>query len=302
MAKSDCCFNCVYAWYDVNEIVRNMSLGWGRGPTCANQPGHYGLPTATPIGRVCPNYRPRPAEPGADAKRIILTNGMVTYVDAADYEELSQYTWHYASGGYAARYDNRTLILMHRQIMNAPKGMQVDHIHHNRLDNTRAHLRICTASENARNRSKRGCASSRYFGVTYNKRRRKWVASIKVDGKVREVGYSHDEEEAARAHDYAAVRNFGDHVRLNFPEEWPPQRRAEVRASGTLRRRIGLRPNRGRRISLCVLRGASSVRAENPHASRTTQNARRNRLSQRRRDAEAPRWGKPTANREPTTD
>ncbi len=297
MAKSDCCFNCVYAWYDVNEIVRNMSLGWGRGPTCANQPGHHGLPTATPIGRVCPNYRPRPAEPAADAKRIILTNGMVTYVDAADYEKLSQYTWHYASGGYAARYDNRTLILMHRQIMNPPEGMQVDHIHHNRLDNTRAHLRICTASENARNRSKRGCASSRYFGVTYNKRRRKWVASIKVDGKVREVGYSHDEEEAARAHDYAAVRNFGDHVRLNFPEEWPPRApgrgpRAAGRCGGGSafartedggpRAKDGRRRTGGRRAGLATGRATSDKRREARRRSRRDAGTRRNETAEER--------------------
>jgi hypothetical protein len=230
MAKSDCCFNCVYAWRDLGQAMITLSFGFPTRPQCANQPGRYGLPTSTLIGKVCANYRARPAEPGADAKRIVLTNGMVAYVDAADYEELNQYTWHFGSGGYAARYDNRTLILMHRQIMNPPENMQVDHIHHNRLDNTRVHLRVCTASENARNRSKRGCASSRYFGVTYNKRRKKWVASIKIEGRVREVGYSHNEEEAARAHDYAAVRNFGDHVRLNFPEEWPAERRAEVRA------------------------------------------------------------------------
>ncbi len=230
MAKSDCCFNCVYAWRDLGQAMITLSFGFPGRPQCANRPGHYGLPTATLIGKVCVNYRARPAEPGADAKRIILTNGMVAYVDAADYEELNRYTWQLVSAGYAGRFENGKCVMMHRQIMNPPEGMQVDHIHRNRLDNTRAHLRICTASENARNRAKRADATSRYIGVSYDKNRKKWVAYIRLEGKLRQIGGYDDEIEAARAHDDAVVRDFGDSARLNFPEEWPPERRAEVRA------------------------------------------------------------------------
>lgn len=230
MAKSDCCFNCVYAWRDLGQAMITLSFGFPARPQCANQPGHYGLPTATLIGKVCANYRPRPPEPGADAKRIILTNGMVAYVDAADYEEISRYTWHFAGGGYAGRFEQRKLIMMHRQIMNPPEGMIVDHIHGNRLDNTRAHLRVCTLLENARNRSKRADATSRYIGVWYDKKRERWITKIRVAGVQKYVGSFADGEEAARAHDHAAVLYLDDFARLNFPEEWPPQRRAEVRA------------------------------------------------------------------------
>ncbi|MEN6577276.1 MAG: HNH endonuclease [Phycisphaerales bacterium] len=254
MAKTDCCRNCVYGCWDGGLWLRTLWSGFPAGPMCANHPDTPGIMREVP-GRPCRNYRPRPPEPGADAKRIVLTNGMVAYVDAADYEEISKHSWRLASGGYAARYEKRVLILMHRQIMNPPAGMVVDHIKGNRLDNTRAHLRVCTPSENARNRSKCGNATSRYFGVCYNKRRRKWIASIKVEGRVREVGFSYDEKEAARAHDDAAVRNFGDYVRLNFPEEWPPERRAQVRAerdeerrkTEDRRRRTARAETRGRR-------------------------------------------------------
>ncbi len=230
MAKSDCCFNCVYAWRDLAQAMVTLSFGFPARPQCANRPGRYGLPTATLIGKVCVNYRPRPPEPGAEAKRIILTNGMVAYVDAADYEELNRYTWHLASGGYAGRHEKHKLVLMHRQIMNPPEGMQVDHIHRNRLDNTRAHLRVCTRLENAQNRTKVTGAGSRHLGVLYNKSREKWVARIRVEGKYRQVGSFDNDEDAARAYDYAAVLHHGEFARLNFPEEWPPERRAEVRA------------------------------------------------------------------------
>lgn len=230
MAKSDCCFNCLYAWRDLGQAMVTLSFGFPARPQCANQPGRYGLPTPALIGKVCANYRPRPPEPGAEAKRIVLTNGMVAYVDAADYEELNRYTWQLVSAGYAARHEKGKWVFMHRQIMNPPEGMQVDHIHRNRLDNTRAHLRICTASENARNRGKRADASSRFIGVSYDKKRKKWLAYIRLERKLRQIGAYGDEIEAARAHDYAAVLHHGDFARLNFPEEWPPERRAEVRA------------------------------------------------------------------------
>lgn len=39
-----------------------------------------------------------------------------------------------------------------------------------------------------------------------------------------------EEVEAARARDRAAVQYFDESARLNFPEEWPLERRREVYA------------------------------------------------------------------------
>ena len=126
-------------------------------------------------------------------------------------------------GGYAGRYEKGKCILMHRQIMNPPEGMVVDHLSGNRMDNTRSNLHVCTPAENCRNRPKRRGSSSNYFGVYWVKQRNKWMAVICLGGKHnRTIGYFDDETDAARAYDRAAVMHFGEAARLNFPTNGRP--------------------------------------------------------------------------------
>jgi hypothetical protein len=156
-----------------------------------------------------------------------LTGGGYAYVDAVDYEGLNQWTWHLEKG-YAARFDKRKTIFMHRQIMRPPKEMVVDHLDGNKVNNCRLNLRVCTCAENNRNRGKHSDAYSAYKGVTYNKAKHKWVAKCYYHGEPIWLGYFDSEVEAARAYDRKAVELFGEFARLNFPREWPPQRRAAV--------------------------------------------------------------------------
>ena len=58
--------------------------------------------------------------------------------------------------------------------------------------------------------------------------RGKWYATILVKGKAKLLGFFAEEVEAARAYDRAAVEHFGEFARLNFPEEWPEERRRAV--------------------------------------------------------------------------
>jgi hypothetical protein len=45
-----------------------------------------------------------------------------------------------------------------------------------------------------------------------------------------------EEAEAARAYDRLAIELFGEAAGLNFPEEWPPERRARVYAEAREKR------------------------------------------------------------------
>lgn len=102
-----------------------------------------------------------------------------TVVDEDTYELYRGETSFNLSHGYA-RYKQ---IKFHRIILNAKPGEIVDHINSDKLDNRKINLRIVTSSENARNRSKNNGTASKYYGVSLNKRRNKWVSFIRIENK-----------------------------------------------------------------------------------------------------------------------
>ncbi len=228
MAKGSC-YDCVYVWVDPERWLRDLFMGRTLVPMCANHPDWPGeLREVT--GVPCCNFRPKHVEPEGGVKRIPLSGGRYALVDAADYEWLNQYTWCLNGSGYPVRREGAQAILMHRQIMGAPKGTFIDHIDGNRANNCRANLRFCTQNENMRNQSKRTGASSQFKGVYLFKRTGKWCARICFEGDHIWLGCFAEETEAARAYDRKAVELFGEFARLNFPQEWPQERRAQVRA------------------------------------------------------------------------
>ena len=226
------CYNCIYAVCDPELWLRAEYMGEPLLMRCANHPWWPGEMHEVP-GSACRNYRPKPKEPKGNVRPIPLGNGIYTYVDAADYEWLSRYTWQLVGGGYAGRREGRKLIYMHREIMQPGPGMVVDHKSRNRLDNSRDNLRVCTRQENLRNMSKRRGCTSRFKGVYYNKLTHKWIACIRIGAKNFALGSFDVEEEAARAYDRKAVEVYGEFARPNFPEEWPPER-----TGGSLREEV----------------------------------------------------------------
>jgi hypothetical protein len=162
-------------------------------------------------------------------KTIALTKGKVALVDDEDFEALNQLSWQasrspYSSSWYAARYvymgggrKNRRCRteIMHRVIMNALPGTFVDHINHDGLDNRRCNLRLCTKRENRLNsrKTKKGC--SKYKGVGWCPRRKRWTARIKWLGTQKMLGRFEEEEDAAIVYNVAAQLLFGEFAFLN---------------------------------------------------------------------------------------
>lgn len=74
-------------------------------------------------------------------------------VDEQDAETVMKHKWFIMSTGYAATTIDNQTVLLHRFLTKCPENLVVDHINHNRLDNRRANLRICTQQENTKNRA-----------------------------------------------------------------------------------------------------------------------------------------------------
>lgn len=222
------CHNCVYARVDSDRWLRCRKRPELLLLKCANHPFWPGRLREVP-GAGCPNFRPKPPEPSGDVRHIPLGDGHYALVDAADYEWLSRYNWR-MQNGYAARRDKTRTTYMHREIMRPPQGMMVDHINHHKGDNRRANLRICTRQQNTQNNGKHVNSSSQFKGVGYSRDKCKWFAKIWFEGRRIWLGYFLDEADAAHAYDAKAVELFGEFAHLNFPDEWPPNRRSEVYA------------------------------------------------------------------------
>jgi hypothetical protein len=165
---------------------------------------------------------------GYSFRKIDLGDSVFTIVEPLDYYRLNCFKWTINGNGikfYAVRYakigpGKTKTIRLHREIMNPPAGLLVDHRNLDSLDNRRANLRIATHSQNQCNKSKtKSRTLSRFVGVTRDKNRSKWEARLKHHGKKIWLGRFDSEIDAARAYDRAAIKYHKEFARLNFPEE-----------------------------------------------------------------------------------
>ncbi|HUX18998.1 MAG TPA: AP2 domain-containing protein [Acidithiobacillus sp.] len=155
---------------------------------------------------------------------ISLTQGQVALIDDEDFELVSKYTW-YAhwnpkTKSFYARTNTRKvdgkwpILQMHRLIMNAQPGEEVDHIHHSTLDNRKSELRLCTGSQNQHNRGLQTNNTSGYKGLCWFKQRQKWQANIMLNGKKKHLGYFTTPELAHEAYCKAAHELHGSFARV----------------------------------------------------------------------------------------
>lgn len=158
---------------------------------------------------------------------IILTQGQHTVVEDDVYEWSGQFNWRliktprslYAARSLPAHGETRRqkIVYLHREILQAPVGLWVDHIDCDGLNNLRENLRLCFRGNNAHNSRKSVVNSSGYKGVSFSSQLQRWKGSIRIAGRGVHLGYFDIAEDAARAYDMAALELHKEFARLNFP-------------------------------------------------------------------------------------
>ena len=85
-----------------------------------------------------------------------------------------------------------------------------DHINHNRADNNLLNLRYATHQENSRNMSLKTSNTSGVIGVYFNKKRKKYHAQIRLNGKTTHIGYYKTLSEAKARRKLVATEYYGE--------------------------------------------------------------------------------------------
>jgi hypothetical protein len=160
---------------------------------------------------------------GGNMKEIKLTQGKVALIDDEDFDIVNLFKWRIYKGrntSYAytiVRFGKTEVSLfMHRLIMNAPHKSQIDHKDNNGLNNKKVNLRFSNYYLNQMNRPKRHKkTSSKYKGVVWYKRTKRWRAHIQVYGVPYSLGYFSSEKAAAQAYNFVAKEKCGEHAKLN---------------------------------------------------------------------------------------
>lgn len=155
----------------------------------------------------------------------LLKSDMYALISRSSLDLIPGFVWHLGKDGYPVSYNrvnNPKLrlgygygIKMHKLLLGniCPKGMVIDHINRNRLDNRIENLRICTPKENSYNSSKRN--SNKYKGVK-NEGKNGFSVSISKDGKTYRYKNIPTEKEAAQIYDMIAEDLFGEFAGKNF--------------------------------------------------------------------------------------
>lgn len=156
----------------------------------------------------------------------VLIHDYAVLIDAEDYAFVSSHKWVAVKSKnntqgrvYFHRYistENGVVVreYLHRDLLNCPKGMYVDHINRNTLDCRKDNLRICTHTENMINKSMQKNNTSGVIGVQWCSSRNKWRARIAVRKETIDLGYYNSKEDAIKARKLAESKYGYDKIRV----------------------------------------------------------------------------------------
>lgn len=160
---------------------------------------------------------------------IPLTQEKFAIIDEEDFEKVNKSKWQYHPRQhleYARGRVNGKMTYLHRFILNAKKGQEIDHINGNGLDNRKNNLQFVAHQENLAKQGVRKDSTSGIKGVWINKSlaskgkyllngglRKIWVAELCINGKKKGLGYFRTKKEASSAYN-KAFRECYKHIQV----------------------------------------------------------------------------------------
>jgi len=90
---------------------------------------------------------------------------------------------------------------LHRLLLGLKQGdtLEGDHVNGNGLDNRRENIRVVTHAQQGQNQRKQAATTSRYRGVIWKGRKRRWEATVWKNGVGHHFGLFRSEEAAGAA-------------------------------------------------------------------------------------------------------
>lgn len=138
-----------------------------------------------------------------DAKKVAES-----LFDLEDINLIRNSKWCLDKNGYIKNSKHEYL---HRIVMNE-SNQYVDHINGNTLDNRKSNLRICSNSDNLKNRVKLPKNNtSGILGVRFRPDRNKWYSEIHCNNQKINLGSYTNKEDAIKARIEAEIKYFGEY-------------------------------------------------------------------------------------------
>lgn len=133
-------------------------------------------------------------------------------IDLEDYEKIKKHQWYISKTGYAKTKIKNKDMSVHRLITNCDSNLTVDHIDNDKLNNKKSNLRMCTMAQNNMNKKNLKQNISGYRGVHWHKTRKKWVAQISINNKIKYLGIFEKIEDAIKRRKESEQIYYGEYA------------------------------------------------------------------------------------------
>lgn len=224
---------------DTHEFKSSVSSGTLPAQRVPSEPGPIPPPLPKPkptlhfptITPLCMTRRPNETISLPDSRIGLILESRrhgqrIAIIDAADYPRVSERRWTLLLDREGRPYVVMASApgqLLQRFLLDPPPGKFVSFKDGDSLDCSRSNMRLATKGQATISRKLFRTNRTGFTGVHYVKKTGKWLAEIHAAGSQRYLGQFDTPELAARAYDSAALHQFGEFARLNFPADAKPE-------------------------------------------------------------------------------